>query len=354
MRLATSMLLLVSGLTAWQASPAGGKELPNILWITCEDTGPQLGCYGDAYAAHAEPRPAGRPGHALSPRLVQRAGLRPGPHDDHHRRLSDQHRRRAHAERGADAAVHEDVSAVPPRARATTAPTTARRTTTSTSRARSGTIRRARPTGRTASRASRSSRSSTSRSATRARFARGRTRWSTTRPRSACPPITPTRPRSARTGRSTTTTSPTMDAQAGKLLKELEDAGLADDTIVFFYGDHGSGMPRSKRWPYNSGLHVPLIVYVPEKFKRPGAQGLRARRHVGPAGELRRPGADAAEPGRRPAARLDAGPRLPGQVRRARRSRTCTASAAAWTSATTWSGRSATSATSTSATTCRT
>jgi arylsulfatase A-like enzyme len=58
-----------------------------------------------------------------------------------------------------------------------------------------------------------------------------------------------------------------MDVLAGKNLQELQDAGLAEDTIVFFYGDHGSGMPRSKRWPYNSGLHVPLVVYVPEKFK---------------------------------------------------------------------------------------
>lgn len=58
-----------------------------------------------------------------------------------------------------------------------------------------------------------------------------------------------------------------MDAQAGQRLKELEEAGLMDDTIIFFYGDHGSGMPRSKRWPYNSGLHVAMIVYVPEKFK---------------------------------------------------------------------------------------
>jgi uncharacterized sulfatase len=40
-----------------------------------------------------------------------------------------------------------------------------------------------------------------------------------------------------------------------------------DNTIIFFYGDHGSGMPRSKRWPYNSGLHVGMIVYVPDKFK---------------------------------------------------------------------------------------
>ncbi len=58
-----------------------------------------------------------------------------------------------------------------------------------------------------------------------------------------------------------------MDAQAGRLLQELETAGLASDTIVFFYGDHGSGMPRSKRWPYNSGLHVPLIVFVPDTHR---------------------------------------------------------------------------------------
>ena len=58
-----------------------------------------------------------------------------------------------------------------------------------------------------------------------------------------------------------------MDAIAGRHLRELEEAGLAEDTIVFFYGDNGSGMPRSKRWPYNSGLHVPLIIRVPEKFR---------------------------------------------------------------------------------------
>ena len=58
-----------------------------------------------------------------------------------------------------------------------------------------------------------------------------------------------------------------MDKQVGRSLKELEEAGLADDTIVFYYGDHGSGMPRSKRWPYNSGLHVPLVIHIPAKFK---------------------------------------------------------------------------------------
>lgn len=57
------------------------------------------------------------------------------------------------------------------------------------------------------------------------------------------------------------------DEDAGKQLKEIEAAGLAADTIVFYYGDHGSGMPRSKRWPCNSGLHVPMVVFFPEKWK---------------------------------------------------------------------------------------
>lgn len=58
-----------------------------------------------------------------------------------------------------------------------------------------------------------------------------------------------------------------MDEWFGQQMKDLEKAGLAEDTIVFFYADHGSGMPRSKRYAGWSGLHVPLIVHIPEKFK---------------------------------------------------------------------------------------
>ncbi len=58
-----------------------------------------------------------------------------------------------------------------------------------------------------------------------------------------------------------------VDAVAGGHLKELADAGLAEDTIVFYWADHGSGMPRSKRWPCNSGLQVPVVAYFPEKWK---------------------------------------------------------------------------------------
>jgi arylsulfatase A-like enzyme len=57
------------------------------------------------------------------------------------------------------------------------------------------------------------------------------------------------------------------DADAGRRLRELEEAGLADDTIVFYYADHGSGMPRNKRWPSNGGLQVPFVVFFPEKWK---------------------------------------------------------------------------------------
>lgn len=57
------------------------------------------------------------------------------------------------------------------------------------------------------------------------------------------------------------------DADAGRHLAELEASGLAQDTIVFYYADHGSGMPRGKRWPSNTGLHVPFVVHFPEKWK---------------------------------------------------------------------------------------
>ena len=67
-----------------------------------------------------------------------------------------------------------------------------------------------------------------------------------------------------------------MDTQAGAALKELERAGLADSTIIFYWGDHGSGMPRNKRWPYNSGLHVPLIVHVPDALKALAPEGYAA------------------------------------------------------------------------------
>ncbi len=58
------------------------------------------------------------------------------------------------------------------------------------------------------------------------------------------------------------------DKMVADALKQLEDDGLAENTIVWFWGDHGRGLPRGKRWIYDSGLRVPLIIHVPEKWRK--------------------------------------------------------------------------------------
>ena len=58
-----------------------------------------------------------------------------------------------------------------------------------------------------------------------------------------------------------------MDKQVGEIIKQLEDDGLADDTIIFFFSDHGSGMPRHKRLLHDTGMKVAMLVHIPEKWK---------------------------------------------------------------------------------------
>ncbi len=62
-----------------------------------------------------------------------------------------------------------------------------------------------------------------------------------------------------------------MDKWAGGLLQQLEEDGLAENTVVFFFGDHGVGLPWCKRWLHDRGLHVPLIIRWPGKIA-PGTQ----------------------------------------------------------------------------------
>ena len=58
-----------------------------------------------------------------------------------------------------------------------------------------------------------------------------------------------------------------MDIEIGKALQDLEKAGLAEDTIVIFNSDHGGVLPRSKRFLFDSGIHTPLIIRIPEKYR---------------------------------------------------------------------------------------
>lgn len=58
-----------------------------------------------------------------------------------------------------------------------------------------------------------------------------------------------------------------LDTQIGGILAKLEKDGLADDTIVFYYGDHGGPTPRGKRYLHDTGVRIPMTLHVPEKWK---------------------------------------------------------------------------------------
>jgi uncharacterized sulfatase len=60
------------------------------------------------------------------------------------------------------------------------------------------------------------------------------------------------------------------DKEVGRILKQLDDDGLTESTIVFCWGDHGRGLPRHKRWIYDSGIRVPLVIRWPGQLK-PGS-----------------------------------------------------------------------------------
>ncbi len=59
-----------------------------------------------------------------------------------------------------------------------------------------------------------------------------------------------------------------LDKQIGEKIQALKDAGLYENTIIFFFSDHGGPLPRGKRLHYMSGLKVPFIVRVPEKYQK--------------------------------------------------------------------------------------
>ena len=68
-----------------------------------------------------------------------------------------------------------------------------------------------------------------------------------------------------------------MDQQVGDRVKQLEDEGVLDDTIIFYYSDHGGILTRSKRFLYDTGVHVPMIVRFGKNFqhldpRKPGSR----------------------------------------------------------------------------------
>src|SRR6056297_1167565 len=72
------------------------------------------------------------------------------------------------------------------------------------------------------------------------------------------------------------------DQAIGNLLRQLADDGLLEDTFVFCFGDHGGVLPRGKGYAYESGLHVPLVVRIPENWqsRSPFSRGSRTEGFV--------------------------------------------------------------------------
>ncbi len=60
-----------------------------------------------------------------------------------------------------------------------------------------------------------------------------------------------------------------LDRKVGLVLRQLEADGLADNTVVVFFGDNGQAHVRGKQFCYDSGLHVPLIIRWPKAFPLP-------------------------------------------------------------------------------------
>ena len=66
-----------------------------------------------------------------------------------------------------------------------------------------------------------------------------------------------------------------MDTQVGELLRQLDEDGLTENTIVFYWSDHGDGVPRAKRSLYDSGLRVPLMIRWPKALGATAEPGVR-------------------------------------------------------------------------------
>lgn len=75
-----------------------------------------------------------------------------------------------------------------------------------------------------------------------------------------------------------------LDDRVGAVLDRLEAEGLAEDTIVFFFSDHGRAMPRGKQFLYEGGMVIPAVVRVPQKFQprgwTPGSVDESLRSHI--------------------------------------------------------------------------
>jgi uncharacterized sulfatase len=261
---------LAMGAALWpQAGRAAGGRPPNILWITCEDTSPDLGCYGDAYAVTPNlDRLAGqgaRYTHAFTHAPVcapSRSGVITGMYPT---TIGTHHMR-------SQGVPPPYVHCFPEYLRAAGYYCT---NNAKTDYNFDCPLTAWDECSRNAHWRNRPDRSQPFFAVFNILTTHESQCWPIDGPlqhdpaRAVLPPYYPDTPAVRRNWARYYDQVTKMDAQAAAFLKQLEDDGLAESTAVFFYGDHGRGLTRGKRWVYDSGIRVPLLIRWPGKI-RPG------------------------------------------------------------------------------------
>ena len=265
---------------------------PNILWLTCEDISPNLGCYGDAYAVTPHIDKLATQGvrytHAFAPIGVcapSRSTLITGMYACS---LGSQHMR-------CDATLPGQVTCFPEYFRMAGYYCTNNTKTDYNFKMPKGAWDESsgkahwknRPAGKPFFAVFNFTTSHESQIRLPEKQYQERTKDFTEQQRHdpakvSVPPYHPDTPEVRRDWARYADMITYMDGQVGEALQELQAAGLADDTIVCYFSDHGAGMPRSKRWLYDSSLRVPLVVRFPAKFAKhaPAAAGQTTDRLV--------------------------------------------------------------------------
>lgn len=87
------------------------------------------------------------------------------------------------------------------------------------------------------------------------------------RPNAPIPPYYPEHPVTRADWANYLASIEVLDQKVGAVLDRLESEGLADSTLVIFFGDHGRPHVRGKQWLYDGGVHTPLIIRWPGKVR---------------------------------------------------------------------------------------
>jgi uncharacterized sulfatase len=277
--------LLVIAAVSWQSS-TGAAQRPNILWITCEDTSPHLGCYGDAEATTpnldrlaAEGVRFTRAHHVHAVCAPARTGVITGMYPTS---LGCNHMR-------SKGRLPAEVKPFPYYLRAAGYYTTNNVKTDYNFHWNESEVWH--ENSRRAHWRNRQSREQPFFAVFNITLSHESQVWRENHAlvvkdlpknllhdpaKMKLPPYYPDTPKVRETVARLYDVITAMDVQVGKILRQLEADGLSEDTIVMFWSDHGDGLPRAKRWLYNSGTRVPMIVRIPERFRtgeygRPGS-----------------------------------------------------------------------------------